>query len=79
MPAMGIAGMVPGPNLSKRRTEHRVYPDLLRAITAHRPNQIWGCDITYIRLRHGWLYLVAILDWYSRYVRSWTLDETLEL
>src|SRR5690606_22446141 len=44
-----------------------------------RPNHIWGCDITYIRLRHGWLYLVAVLDWYSRYVVSWTLDERLEL
>jgi putative transposase len=79
MREMGIAGITPGPNLSKRTTEHQVYPYLLRNLTAQRPNHIWGCDITYIRLRHGWLYLVAILDWYSRYVVSWTLDETLEL
>ena len=79
MREMGIAGIAPGPNLSKRATEHHIYPYLLRNLTAQRPNHIWGCDITYIRLRHGWLYLVAILDWYSRYVVSWTLDETLEL
>lgn len=79
MREMGIAGIAPGPNLSKRTTEHHVYPYLLRNLTAQRPNHIWGCDITYIRLRHGWLYLVAILDWYSRYVVSWGLDETLEL
>ncbi len=79
MREMGIAGIAPGPNLSKRLTEHRVYPYLLRGITAQHPNHIWGCDITYIRLRHGWLYLVAIIDWYSRYVISWMLDETLEI
>lgn len=79
MREMGIAGIAPGPNLSKRVSEHLVYPYLLHNLTAQRPNHIWGCDITYIRLRHGWLYLVAVLDWYSRYVVSWTLDETLEL
>jgi putative transposase len=79
MREMGIAGITPGPNLSKRLTEHRVYPYLLRGITAQCPNHIWGCDITYIRLRHGWLYLVAIIDWFSRYVISWMLDETLEI
>jgi len=79
MREMGIAGIAPGPNLSKRLAEHRVYPYLLRNLTAQRPNHIWGCDITYIRLRHGWLYLVAIIDWFSRYVVSWGLDETLEL
>lgn len=79
MREMGIAAIAPGPNLSKRASEHRVYPYLLRNLTAQRPDHIWGCDITYVRLRHGWLYLVAILDWYSRYVVSWALDETLEL
>jgi putative transposase len=79
MREMGIAGIAPGPNLSMRLTEHRVYPYLLRDITAQRPNHIWGCDITYIRLRGGWLYLVAIIDWFSRSVVSWMLDETLEL
>jgi len=79
MREMGIQGIAPGPNLSKRVSEHRVYPYLLRNLTAERPNQIWGCDITYIRLRQGWVYLVAILDWWSRYVLSWQLDQTLEL
>ncbi len=79
MREMGIAGITPGPNLSKRLVEHRVYPYLLRGISAQHPNHIWGCDITYIRLRHGWLYLVAIIDWFSRYVVSWTLDDTLEI
>ena len=79
MREMGIAGVVPGPNLSKRRTEHQVYSYLLRGVSVERPNQVRGSDITYIRLRHGWLYLVAILDWFSRYVISWSLDETLEI
>lgn len=79
MREMGIAGITPGPNLSKRLAEHRVYPYLLRDLTAQRPNHIWGCDITYIRLRSGWLYLVAIIDWFSRYVVSWMLDDTLEI
>ena len=55
MREMGIAGIVPGPNLSRRAMEHRIYPYLLRGVTAQVPDHIWGCDITYIRLRHGWL------------------------
>jgi putative transposase len=79
MREMGIAGISPGPNLSKRALDHRIYPYLLRSITAQAPNHIWGCDITYVRLRAGWMYLVAVLDWFSRYVISWALDDTLEL
>ena len=79
MREMGIAGIHPGPNLSKRHAAHQIYPYLLRNVTASAPNHIWGIDITYIRLRAGWMYLVAILDWYSRYVVSWALDDTLEL
>ena len=79
MREMGIAGISPGPNLSKRALDHRIYPYLLRSITAQAPNHIWGCDITYVRLRTGWMYLVAVLDWFSRYVISWALDDTLEL
>lgn len=79
MREMGLAGISPGPNLSKRALDHRIYPYLLRDITAQAPNHIWGCDITYVRLRGNWLYLVAILDWFSRYVISWALDDTLEL
>jgi len=52
---------------------------LLRNITAEHPNHIWGIDITYIRLHQGWLYLTAVLDWYSRYVISWALSQTLEM
>lgn len=79
MREMGIAGMVPGLNLSKRRAEHQRYPYLLRNLKVTRPNQVWGIDITYIRLRAGWLYLVAVLDWFSRYVLSWELDQTLDM
>jgi len=79
MREMGIAGISPGPNTSKRCLEHRVYPYLLRHTTSAYPNHVWGIDITYIRLRGGWMYLVAVLDWYSRYVVSWQLDQTLEL
>lgn len=79
MREMGITGISPGPNLSKRALQHRIYPYLLRDVTAQAPNHIWGSDITYIRLRNGWLYLVAILDWFSRYVVSWTLSDTLEM
>lgn len=79
MREMGIAGICPGPNLSKRNTEHKVYPYLLRNIKASYSNHIWGIDITYIRLKHGWMYLVAVLDWYSRYIVSWELDQVLEI
>ena len=79
MREMGIEGVSPGPNLSKRTQKEGVYPYLLRHITSAYPNHIWGIDITYIRLHAGWMYLVAILDWYSRYVVSWELDHTLEM
>lgn len=79
MREMGIFGICPGPNLSKRSTEHRVFPYLLRHVTASYANHVWGIDITYIRLQGGWMYLVAVLDWYSRYVVSWELDQTLEM
>lgn len=79
MREMGISGVCPGPNLSKRNQEHAIYPYLLRGMTIIRTNQVWGIDITYIRLRNGWMYLVAVLDWFSRYVVSWALDQTLEI
>lgn len=79
MQEMGIQGICPGPNLSKRNQQHQVYPYLLRNLVISRPNQVWGIDITYIRLHSGWMYLVAVLDWYSRYVLSWALDQTLEI
>lgn len=79
MREMGIAGICPGRNLSKNRADHQVFPYLLRNVTAGQPNHIWGIDITYVRLQAGWMYLVAVLDWFSRYVVSWELDHTLEL
>jgi len=79
MREMGIAGICPGPNLSKRNTEHRVYPYLLHNVAISHPNHVWGIDITYIRLKHGWMYLVAVIDWFFRYVVSWELDQTLEI
>ena len=77
MREMGLAGICPGPNLSKRAHQAGIYPYLLRDVRAERPNHIWGIDITYIRLRGGWMYLVAVLDWFSRYVVSWELDQSL--
>jgi putative transposase len=79
MREMGLAGIVSGPNLSKRNLEHRTYPYLLRHLKITRPNQVWSIDITYIRLQAGWMYLVAVLDWFSRYVVSWELAQTLEM
>jgi putative transposase len=79
MQEMGIAGVAPGPHTSRRHPAHPVYPYLLRTVTAAQPNHVWGIDITYIRLQAGWLYLVAVLDWYARYVVAWELDQSLEL
>jgi putative transposase len=79
MREMGIEGIAPGPNLSKRNLAHRVYPYLLKGVVIERSNQVWGIDITYIRLLAGWLYLVAILDWHSRYVIDWELSDSLEM
>ena len=79
MRQMGLVAIYPGPKTSQPAPGHKVYPYLLRQITASYPNHIWGTDITYIKLKRGWMYLVAILDWYSRFVVSWALDQTLEM
>lgn len=79
MQQMGLRAIYPGPNRSKRTQQHAVYPYLLRGLEIVRPNQVWGVDITYIRLRSGWMYLFAVLDWFSRFVVSWALDLTLEI
>jgi putative transposase len=78
MRVLGLAGMAPGPATSKPHPEHKVYPYLLRGVAVTRPNQVWSTDITYIRLAHGFAYLVAIIDWYSRRVLGWRLSNTLE-
>ncbi len=78
---MGLETLCPKPKLSVPGDgpEHRVYPYLLRDLLIARPDQVWGVDITYIRLTAGWMYLVAFLDWYSRYVVAWELSDRLEL
>ena len=77
MREMGLVALGPRPNLSKPHPGHKIYPYLLRNVTAAYPNHIWGIDITYIRLRDGWMYLTAVMDWYSRFVISWALEQTL--
>ena len=78
MRQMGLAGMAPGPNTSQAHPEHKVYPYLLRGVPVIRPNQVWSTDITYIRLAHGFAYLVAVIDWYSRRVLSWRISNNME-
>lgn len=80
MNLLGLEAIYPKPNTSKTGvgTEHSVYPYLLRGVTASYPNHIWGTDITYIKTQDGFVYLVAFIDWYSRYVISWALSDTLE-
>jgi putative transposase len=78
MRLMGIEAIYPKKNLSRSNPEHRIYPYLLRNMSIDCPNQVWCTDITYIRLQHGFVYLVAILDWYSRKVLSWELSTALD-
>jgi putative transposase len=78
MGILGLAGMTPGPNTSRPSPQHMVYPYLLRGVSVIRPNQVWSTDITYIRLARGFVYLVAVIDWYSRKVLSWRLSNTLD-
>lgn len=79
MRVMGIEAIYPKPRLSTPHPEHKIYPYLLRNLEITRSNQVWGTDITYIRLAKGWTYLVAIMDWFSRYVLSWELSISLEV
>lgn len=78
MEMMGIQAIYPGPNTSKRNHEHKIYPYLLRGLSIESSNQVWACDITYLRLTGGYGYLVAIMDWYSRRVLSWRISNTLD-
>ena len=78
MGILGLAGMAPGPNTSQPHPQHNVYPYLLRGVVVTRPNHVWSTDITYIRLTRGFVYLVAVIDWYSRKVLSWRLSNTLD-
>ena len=78
MQQMGLAGMAPGSNTSRPHPEHKIYPYLLRGVPVLRPNQVWSTDITYIRMPHGFAYLVAIIDLYSRRVLSWWLSNSMD-
>lgn len=79
MQVMGLEALYCKPNTSKPHPQHHVYPYLLKGLTITVPNQVWATDITYIRLHSGWVYLVAIIDWYSRYVLSWRLSESMDV
>ena len=78
---MGIEAIYPKvkPNTSQPNQQHHKYPYLLKNLKIIRPNHVWGTDITYVKLEQGWCYLVAFIDWYSRYVVSWELSSTLEI
>jgi putative transposase len=78
MRQMGLQGMAPGPNTSRAHPQHPIYPYLLRGLEVQRPNQVWSTDITYIRLAHGFVYLVAMMDWYSRKVLSWRISNSMD-
>ena len=78
MNRMGLSAIYCKPNLSKYAPGHKKYPYLLRGVKVLRVNQVWSTDITYIRLRNGYVYLTAVIDWYSRYVLAWRLSTTLE-
>ena len=78
MQKMGIQALYPKPKTSAAAPGHKVYPYLLRNLAITRPNQVWSSDITYIPMANGFMYLVAVIDWYSRYVLAWQLSNTLD-
>ncbi len=78
MSKLGLAGMAPGPHTSRPHPQHKIYPYLLRGMAVSQPNQVWSTDITYLRLARGFVYLVAVIDWYSRKVLAWRLSNTLD-
>ncbi len=79
MRIMALEGMAPGPRTTKRHPGHKVYPYLLADVVVDRPNQVWCSDITYLPLRRDFLYLVAVMDWYSRHVLSWRLSNSMDV
>ena len=79
MAVMGIEAVYPKPKLSLPGEGHKIYPYLLRGVEVKRVNQVWSTDITYIRMSQGFVYLIAVMDWFSRYVLSWSLSLTMEL
>ena len=79
MRTMGLAALYPKRNLSRANQAHKVYPYLLRNLSIERPNQVWATDVTYIPMARGFVYLVAIMDWYSRRVLSWRVSNTMDV
>jgi putative transposase len=78
MAEMGLVAIFPGPRLSMPAPGHKVYPYLLRGLVIERIDQVWSTDITYIRMPRGFMYLTAVIDWFSRYVLSWSVSVTLD-
>ena len=78
MGQMGMTAIYPKPDLSRKHPEHKIYPYLLSGVEIEGPIQVWSADITYIGIRRGFFYLVAIIDWFSRYVLSWRLSNSLD-
>ena len=78
MRLMGLVAVYQKPKTTTVNKEHRVYPYLLRNVTVSYPNQVWSADITYLPMSRGFMYLVAIIDWYSRYIVDWELSNTLD-
>jgi len=79
MHIMGLEAIYPKPKLSTPGDNHKIYPYLLRNVKITKPNHVWSTDITYVKLEQGWAYLVAVIDWYSRYVIDWKLSNNLEI
>jgi len=75
---MALRSILPGPHTSKRNKEHKTYPYLLRGLDVKKPNQVWGTDITYIPMEKGFMYLIAVIDLYSRYVVHWSVSNSME-
>jgi putative transposase len=75
----GIEAIYPGPRTSKPAQNHKIYPYLLKNLTISRPDQVWCADITYVPMPHGFMYLVAVMDWFSRFVLAWELSNTLDM
>jgi putative transposase len=78
MREMGLEAIYPKPRLSAAGRGHKIYPYLLRGVKIERPDQVWSADITYVPLPSGFMYLAAVIDWYSRYVLAWRLSNTLD-
>lgn len=79
MDLMGLQAITPGPHTSKPNPAHPVYPYLLKGVDIERKNQVWSADITYIPMQRGFLYLVAVIDWWSRYVLAWELSNSMDI